>query len=302
MFYLRREREERESGRSEAASLAAAAATSGRAVMVSGFTVMIAMAGMYLAGAPTFRRSPPARSSSSRGRRRVAHRPSSRPCLAWRPCGEGAHPLPLQEKEVERRREWGVVANPEPGPSPSGRRRRGRRRVARVLGDPSVQPPHGDAGRRDASAGPRGDQDVQPHPGGLPGRADSGPGRRACRRREVAAGDRCDQRPQRSGRRQPGLQAADHDHREPRSHGRAGRHPGCRRRHRLPIDGGPGAATRQADPGHHRTGPGRDGRRHRLYRQLDGLQRHDEVARPGGLRLRPLRGLHPAVVHVPLRS
>ena len=54
MFYLRREREERESGRSEGASLAAAAATSGRAVMVSGFTVMIAMAGMYLAGAPTF--------------------------------------------------------------------------------------------------------------------------------------------------------------------------------------------------------------------------------------------------------
>jgi RND superfamily putative drug exporter len=54
MFYLRREREEREAGRSEGASLAAAAATSGRAVMVSGFTVMIAMAGMYLAGASTF--------------------------------------------------------------------------------------------------------------------------------------------------------------------------------------------------------------------------------------------------------
>ncbi len=54
MFYLRREREERESGRSEEASLAAAAATSGRAVMVSGFTVMIAMAGMYFAGTPTF--------------------------------------------------------------------------------------------------------------------------------------------------------------------------------------------------------------------------------------------------------
>jgi RND superfamily putative drug exporter len=54
MFYLRREREERESGRSESASLAAAAATSGRAVMISGFTVMIAMAGMYLAGASTF--------------------------------------------------------------------------------------------------------------------------------------------------------------------------------------------------------------------------------------------------------
>jgi RND superfamily putative drug exporter len=54
MFYLRREREERERGSSEEVSLAAAAATSGRAVLVSGFTVMLAMAGMYLAGAPTF--------------------------------------------------------------------------------------------------------------------------------------------------------------------------------------------------------------------------------------------------------
>ena len=54
MFYVRREREERESGRSEEAALAAAAATSGRAVLVSGFTVMIAMAGMYFAGTPTF--------------------------------------------------------------------------------------------------------------------------------------------------------------------------------------------------------------------------------------------------------
>jgi RND superfamily putative drug exporter len=54
MFYLRREREERERGSSEEAALAAAAATSGRAVLVSGLTVIIAMAGMYLAGAPTF--------------------------------------------------------------------------------------------------------------------------------------------------------------------------------------------------------------------------------------------------------
>src|SRR5256885_5657506 len=54
MFYLRREREEREAGRSEGAALAAAAATSGRAVLVSGLTVMLAMAGMYLGGSPTF--------------------------------------------------------------------------------------------------------------------------------------------------------------------------------------------------------------------------------------------------------
>ncbi len=54
LFYLRREREERAAGRSEQASLEAAAATSGRAVLISGLTVMIAMAGMYLAGAATF--------------------------------------------------------------------------------------------------------------------------------------------------------------------------------------------------------------------------------------------------------
>ncbi len=54
LFYLRREREERAAGNSETASLEAAAATSGRAVIISGFTVMIAMAGMYLAGAATF--------------------------------------------------------------------------------------------------------------------------------------------------------------------------------------------------------------------------------------------------------
>jgi uncharacterized membrane protein YdfJ with MMPL/SSD domain len=54
LFYLRREREERENGRSKEASLIAAAATSGRAVLVSGFTVMVAMAGMFFAGNAVF--------------------------------------------------------------------------------------------------------------------------------------------------------------------------------------------------------------------------------------------------------
>jgi uncharacterized membrane protein YdfJ with MMPL/SSD domain len=54
MFYLRREREERARGRSEEAALEAAAATSGRAVLVSGVTVIAAMAGMYFGGAATF--------------------------------------------------------------------------------------------------------------------------------------------------------------------------------------------------------------------------------------------------------
>jgi RND superfamily putative drug exporter len=54
MFYLRREREERARGNDAEASLQAAAATSGRAVLVSGVTVAIAMAGMFVAGASTF--------------------------------------------------------------------------------------------------------------------------------------------------------------------------------------------------------------------------------------------------------
>jgi uncharacterized membrane protein YdfJ with MMPL/SSD domain len=54
LFYLKREREERAAGRSESGALAAAAATSGRAVLVSGLTVMAAMAGMFLTGDKTF--------------------------------------------------------------------------------------------------------------------------------------------------------------------------------------------------------------------------------------------------------
>src|SRR3712207_4052005 len=54
LFYLKRVREERAAGRSNGAAIEAAAATSGHAVLISGLTVMIALAGMYLAGSPTF--------------------------------------------------------------------------------------------------------------------------------------------------------------------------------------------------------------------------------------------------------
>jgi RND superfamily putative drug exporter len=50
MFYLRREREERAKGRSQRAALEAAAATSGRSVLISGLTVMVSMAGMFVTG------------------------------------------------------------------------------------------------------------------------------------------------------------------------------------------------------------------------------------------------------------
>ena len=54
MFYLKREREERAAGRSAQEALEAAAATSGRSVLISGLTVIVAMAGMFLTGDPTF--------------------------------------------------------------------------------------------------------------------------------------------------------------------------------------------------------------------------------------------------------
>jgi uncharacterized membrane protein YdfJ with MMPL/SSD domain len=50
LFYLKREREERAAGKSERAALEAAAATSGRAILISGLTVIAAVAGMFFGG------------------------------------------------------------------------------------------------------------------------------------------------------------------------------------------------------------------------------------------------------------
>ena len=54
LFYLKREREERRAGHSHREALERAAATSGRAVLASGITVLIAMAGMLLTGSKIF--------------------------------------------------------------------------------------------------------------------------------------------------------------------------------------------------------------------------------------------------------
>ncbi len=54
LFYLQREREERRRGATPHASLLTAARTSGRAVLISGLTVLIAMAGLFFAGNAIF--------------------------------------------------------------------------------------------------------------------------------------------------------------------------------------------------------------------------------------------------------
>jgi RND superfamily putative drug exporter len=50
LFYLRREREERDRGHDDTSALAIASATSGRAILISGLTVIVAMAGQFLTG------------------------------------------------------------------------------------------------------------------------------------------------------------------------------------------------------------------------------------------------------------
>jgi uncharacterized membrane protein YdfJ with MMPL/SSD domain len=54
LFYIKRWREERAAGKDPDAALQAAAATSGRSVLISGFTVMVAMAGMFFAADKTY--------------------------------------------------------------------------------------------------------------------------------------------------------------------------------------------------------------------------------------------------------
>jgi putative drug exporter of the RND superfamily len=54
LFYLRREREERAAGHDEQSVVGLAAATSGRAILVSGLTVMVSLAGLFLTGIDMF--------------------------------------------------------------------------------------------------------------------------------------------------------------------------------------------------------------------------------------------------------
>ena len=54
MFYVKRQREERAAGRPVLDAIEVAAATSGRSVLISGLTVLVAMSGMFLTGNKVF--------------------------------------------------------------------------------------------------------------------------------------------------------------------------------------------------------------------------------------------------------
>ena len=129
MFYLKREREERRAGSSERAALEAAAATSGRAVLVSGLTVIVAMAGMLFTGDPSFESFGMATmvvvAVAVLGSLTVL------PALLSKLGDKVDRPrIPfLKRRSASERREPLLERHPEPGSRPSGRRDgcRGRR-------------------------------------------------------------------------------------------------------------------------------------------------------------------------------
>ena len=115
LFYMRRERDERRAGRSAEAALQAAAATSGRAVLISGFTVMIAMAGMFLSGDKTFI---VLRDRLHDGRRRrddrLAHRAAGVLSQARRPhrAAPASRSSARRRPRARRAALWGAILRP----------------------------------------------------------------------------------------------------------------------------------------------------------------------------------------------
>ena len=173
LFYLKREREERAAGRSEKAALEAAAATSGRAVLISGVTVMIAMAGMFLTGDQAF-------SSFAMATIMVVAiavlgsltGPAGAPLELGDRVNKARVPLLHRLQRPEGGRFWGwtvdrVLRRPLLGGGALGRGARGAR-AARAR-DEDRRPR-----RRGAAAGPRRRPGVQPAPGRVPRRAGAG--------------------------------------------------------------------------------------------------------------------------------
>ena len=166
LFYLRRAREERAAGRSAEAALEAAAATSGRAVLVSGITVMI-VDGRHVprrhADVHVVRDGHDRR--RRRGDARLADRAARADVQARRPHREGPRPRPrpAQGPDGEHRH---LVAHRRPGAQAPGAVGRPVGRAAGRHGGPGASAGHRQpAARRLAAAGQAGRPDVQPRPG-----------------------------------------------------------------------------------------------------------------------------------------
>ena len=121
LFYLRRDREERARGRPPAEALQVAAATSGRAVLVSGLTVMTAMAGMFLMGSRVFWSFGIGHDARRRDRgRRLPHGAAGGALDARRPCRPRPDPV-ARPQRPQRRRLQALVGGRGCGAAPPGR-------------------------------------------------------------------------------------------------------------------------------------------------------------------------------------
>ena len=112
LFYLKREREERARGAGKLAALEAAAATSGHAVLVSGLTVMVSLAGMFFMGDARRRRDGDRLDPRRRRRRARLADGAARPCSrsSATACTRSRLPLLRRLKREERdSRVWGFV-------------------------------------------------------------------------------------------------------------------------------------------------------------------------------------------------
>ena len=202
MFYLRREMEERDAGKGPEAALEAAAATSGRAVLISGFTVIVAMAGMFLAGNAVFL-------SFGVGTilvvavavlGSVTVLPAMLSWLGqkgWTEKGRVPYLGGLRHRNHGESRVWGAildrvlkrpVVSATAATLAAGRARR-----------PRVRHAHDQPGRRRPAAQPADHADLRPHPGRVPGRPAAGRGRRPGRRRARAGGAGRDREAARGG-------------------------------------------------------------------------------------------------------
>jgi RND superfamily putative drug exporter len=176
--------EERDAGRSPEAALHAAAATSGRAVLVSGLTVMIAMAGMFFAGNATF-------VSFAIGTILVVavavigsltFLPAMLAWLGrkgWTEKGRVPYFGKLRHRGAEGSTVWGaildrVLRRPLVSAVAAGG-------PARGAHDPRARAQDDQHGHPGPAARPRGHADLRPHPGRLPRRTDPRNRRRAGR-------------------------------------------------------------------------------------------------------------------------
>ncbi len=190
MFYLKREREERAAGRSEQAALEAAAATSGRSVLIAGVTVIVAMAGMFLTGDPTFNSLGVAAITvvaiAVLGSLTVLPGAAVEARRQGRPRTRAAH----RARRPRRPREPDLGRDHRPRPAPAAPVHRPRRRAAAGAGGTGAPDPHGHAGAGHVPA-------VAPRHAGVRADAAGVPGHRA-------AGERRRRGPERRGTCRPG--------------------------------------------------------------------------------------------------